>query len=261
MATDAFFKKGDLEVTVLEGRGIKNGEAAQLHCAIKLRMNKTAKSPSVKGPDPKWNHTEILDLMSLNDEELLIKVIQKKSFGDHFLGQVQIPIKALSVTPEPEWYFLSDAPSDPSKATNKRSSIVITGELRVKLKFIHRLKKDPSVMGIIPPQDITRPRAQSDGTTPLPDGASPTNNNSPSSKSRVEPPSPKPRVEPPSPHPRVEPPSPSQQSNGNGSGNGTTSKKGSFLGFGGGSSEKKDKKSGSFLGGDKKDEKKRRKKG
>ena len=51
--------------------------------------------------------------MSMNEEELMIKVMEQKKFGaDNFRGLVQIPIKALQLSHEPEWHYLSDAPAE-----------------------------------------------------------------------------------------------------------------------------------------------------
>lgn len=42
---------------VLEGRGLKNGDAAHVYCAVKMKMNKSFKTSTAKGPDPKWNQS------------------------------------------------------------------------------------------------------------------------------------------------------------------------------------------------------------
>lgn len=125
--------------------------------------------------------------MSLN-EELYIKVMEQKRLGSaNFLGQVQIPIKALQMDSEPEWYFLTDAPSDAAGKPNsmlswyytlidndpiiERASIVITGEIKVKLVFVHRLKKAQSTM--LP---ATK---QSEASPPTPMTAASSNESSP----------------------------------------------------------------------------------
>ncbi|EFA80801.1 C2 domain-containing protein [Heterostelium album PN500] len=126
-------KKGDLEITLLDTKGIKSGD---IFCIIDLPPNKPFKTHLFKGPDPTFNEKFTLDLMTLNDEEITIVVKEQKPAGSKFLGQIQIPIKALSITPTPQAYFLTDRPLKAGKTPK-----VVTGSIQIQLGFVHRYQK------------------------------------------------------------------------------------------------------------------------
>ncbi|GAM26464.1 hypothetical protein SAMD00019534_096390 [Acytostelium subglobosum LB1] len=126
-------KKGDLEITLLDTRGVRG---ADIFCIIDLPPNKPFKTHLFKGPDPKFNEKFTLDLMTLNDEEITIQLKEQKAAGSKFLGQIQIQIKALAIQPVPQWYYLTDRPTKEGKTPR-----VVTGSIQVQLSFVHRYKK------------------------------------------------------------------------------------------------------------------------
>ncbi|EGG16945.1 C2 domain-containing protein [Cavenderia fasciculata] len=139
----AIVKKGDLEISLLETKGIKDGD---IFCILDLPPNKPFKTHLFKGPDPKFNQKFILDLMTLNDEEIIIVLKEQKLGGSKFLGQIQIPIKALSIAPEAQWYYLTDRPSKAGKTPK-----VVSGSVLIHLNFIHRYQKNkPQPSGVGP---------------------------------------------------------------------------------------------------------------
>eukprot|EP01133_Synstelium_polycarpum_P016340 gene16340-19437_t len=155
-------KKGDLEITLLDTKGIKLGD---IFCIIDLPPNKPFKTHLFKGPDPKFNEKFTLDLMTLNDDEVLIVLKEQKVAGSKFIGQVQIPIKALALQqPTEEWYFLTDRPLKAGKKPK-----VVSGSIRVMLSFVHRHKKSKkSVIGIDSLESaFYEPTAPSGQTFPL----------------------------------------------------------------------------------------------
>eukprot|EP01113_Clastostelium_recurvatum_P046306 TRINITY_DN80_c0_g1_i7.p1 TRINITY_DN80_c0_g1~~TRINITY_DN80_c0_g1_i7.p1 ORF type:complete len:1129 (-),score=468.23 TRINITY_DN80_c0_g1_i7:134-3520(-) len=87
-----------------------------------------------------WGHNFTMDLFSMNEDELVLKVKSKGTIGVQFLGQLQIPIKALILERDPVWYYLTDKPSSRAKKTTN----TISGELQIQLKFVHRLRAQKS---------------------------------------------------------------------------------------------------------------------
>ncbi|KAF2077972.1 hypothetical protein CYY_000696 [Polysphondylium violaceum] len=125
-------KKGDLELTLLETKGIKSSEVFAI---VDLPPNKPFKTHTFKGPDPKFNEKFTLDLMTFQDDEILITLKEVKTGVSKFIGQVQIPIQALNLPSSPQWYFLSDKPTYKEGQKPK----IVNGSVLIHLNFVHRL--------------------------------------------------------------------------------------------------------------------------
>ncbi|EGC34163.1 hypothetical protein DICPUDRAFT_35564 [Dictyostelium purpureum] len=134
-------KKGDIEVTLLETKGIKSGD---IFIIIDLPPNKLFKTHTFKGPDPKIFEKFVLDLMTFQDDEILLIVKEQKPSGSKFIGQIQIPLKALNLPQGPQWYYLTDRPSQKEGQKPK----IVTGSIQIQLNFVHRLIRAKSRVSI-----------------------------------------------------------------------------------------------------------------
>ncbi|KYQ93727.1 hypothetical protein DLAC_05116, partial [Tieghemostelium lacteum] len=118
----------------------KNIKSGDIFVIIDLPPNKPFKTKLFKGPDPKFNEKFRLDLMTFQDDELLLTVKEQKQGGSKFIGQVQIPIKAYDLPQGPNWYFLTDRPI---KGPGQKPKVV-TGQIQIQFTFVHRLLKSKS---------------------------------------------------------------------------------------------------------------------
>jgi Ca2+-dependent lipid-binding protein len=103
---------GELQVTVIAGRNLRSdGKSEVAYCTIDLPGNKTARTGTSKNKEPVWNESFNFDLMSLDNDEVLIQVFGKRRIStDKFLGQIQLPIKGLNLSKEISWHYLTDKP-------------------------------------------------------------------------------------------------------------------------------------------------------
>ncbi|KAM9959183.1 hypothetical protein ACTFIR_000241 [Dictyostelium discoideum] len=142
-------KKGDIEITLFETKGIKSGD---IFVIIDLPPNKTFKTHLFKGPDPKIFEKFVLDLMTFQDDEVTLTVKEQKTGGSKFIGQIQIPIKALNLPQGPQWYYLTDRPLKEGQKPK-----IVTGSLQIQFTFIHRLIRAKSRSSI--PREFFEPPA------------------------------------------------------------------------------------------------------
>jgi Ca2+-dependent lipid-binding protein len=164
---------GELQVTVIAGRNLRSdGKSEVAYCTIDLPGNKTGRTSSNKNKEPIWNESFNFDLMSLDNDEVLVQVFGKRRISsDKFLGQIQLPIKVsqgLNLSKEISWHYLTDKPKNPHELPDhmrvdpthrvksphkekddkkkskekekeeKEDKTFITGEISVRLNFTHR---------------------------------------------------------------------------------------------------------------------------
>jgi len=157
---------GELQVTIIAGRNLRSdGKGEVAYCSLDLPGNKTCRTASNKNREPVWNESFNFDLMSLDNDEVLIQVFGKRRIStDKFLGQIQLPIKGLNLSKEISWHYLTDRPKnlhelpdhmrvDPTQRLKsphkekddkkkgkeeKEDKTYITGEISVSLNFTHR---------------------------------------------------------------------------------------------------------------------------